>query len=88
MARVLYFGECNGQPVRLANPYHDGSWSRAAKAFRGRCDAGHDHQVTRIIEYKPNPSRHACDARCLNATGKVMRCECSCGGKNHGRGLR
>jgi hypothetical protein len=40
----------------------------------------------RAIEYKSNPSRHACDARCLNATGRIMKCECSCGGKNHGRG--
>lgn len=42
--------------------------------------------VERVIEYKANPSRHACDARCVNAQGKVMRCECSCGGKNHGKG--
>lgn len=42
--------------------------------------------VERTIEYKSNPSRHECDARCLNATGRVMKCECSCGGKNHGRG--
>lgn len=42
--------------------------------------------VERVIEYKSNPSRHECDARCLNADGKIMRCECSCGGKNHGRG--
>jgi len=40
----------------------------------------------RKIEYKANPSRHECDDRCINATGRVMRCECSCGGKNHGRG--
>ncbi len=42
--------------------------------------------VERTIEYKANPSRHECDARCLNATGRMMKCECSCGGKNHGRG--
>lgn len=42
--------------------------------------------VERVIEFRSNPSRHACDSRCLNAQGKVMRCECSCGGKNHGRG--
>lgn len=40
----------------------------------------------RRIEYKQFPSRHECDARCLNANGKIMRCECSCGGKNHGLG--
>lgn len=38
--------------------------------------------LTRIIEYKTRPSLHQCDARCLNATGRL--CECSCGGKNHG----
>lgn len=41
--------------------------------------------VERRIEYKSNPSKHVCDARCLNATGRIMKCECSCGGKNHGR---
>lgn len=30
-------------------------------------------------------SQHACDARCTEAKG--FRCECSCGGKNHGAGL-
>ena len=43
-------------------------------------------KADRVIEYKSNPSRHECDARCFNATGRVMKCECSCGGKNHGRG--
>jgi hypothetical protein len=42
--------------------------------------------VERVINFKSNPSRHECDARCMNATGKTMNCECSCGGKNHGRG--
>jgi hypothetical protein len=42
--------------------------------------------VERIITFKSNPSKHACDARCMNATGRTMNCECSCGGKNHGRG--
>jgi hypothetical protein len=42
--------------------------------------------VTRVINYKSNPSKHICDARCMNATGRTMQCECSCGGKNHGNG--
>ena len=42
--------------------------------------------VERAIEYKSNPSRHECDARCFNATGRIMKCECACGGKNHGKG--
>ena len=40
--------------------------------------------VTRIIEFKSNPSLHRCDGRCLHAKGRI--CECSCGGKNHGAG--
>lgn len=39
----------------------------------------------RVVTFKTQPSRHECDARCMNATGRVMNCECSCGGKNHGR---
>lgn len=42
--------------------------------------------VERIINFKSSHSRHECDARCMNATGRTMNCECSCGGKNHGRG--
>lgn len=38
--------------------------------------------VTRKIEYKSNPSKHKCSAKCLSAKGHV--CECECGGKNHG----
>lgn len=41
--------------------------------------------VERAINFKSNPSRHACDARCMNASGRTMNCECSCGGRNHGR---
>lgn len=42
--------------------------------------------VERVVTYKSNPSKHECDSRCMNATGRTMNCECSCGGKNHGRG--
>lgn len=37
----------------------------------------------RVIDYKPNPSRHECNARCQSATG--FQCECKCNGRNHGR---
>ncbi len=40
--------------------------------------------VTRVIEYKSNPSLHKCDARCRHAKGNS--CECSCGGQFHGAG--
>jgi len=42
--------------------------------------------VTRKIEYKAFPSKHECNAKCLN--GKhTGTCECKCGGKNHGAGM-
>jgi hypothetical protein len=40
--------------------------------------------VARTIDYARRPSLHKCDARCTNAKGH--KCECSCGGANHGRG--
>lgn len=43
-------------------------------------------RITRKVVMKSNPSRHDCDARCYNASGRTMNCECSCGGKNHGKG--
>jgi hypothetical protein len=45
-------------------------------------------QATRVVVRKSNPSMHECDARCMFATGRSMNCECSCGGKNHGKGSR
>jgi hypothetical protein len=43
-------------------------------------------RCTRVVVRKQMPSNHECDARCMNATGRTMQCECSCGGKNHGKG--
>jgi len=43
-------------------------------------------RATRIVIRKNMPSMHECDARCMNATGRTMQCECSCMGKNHGKG--
>lgn len=87
MARIRYFAECNGQPVLLTNVGHNGKASTRPENFTGHCMACNGkHAATRAVEYKLFPSKHACDARCLNATGRVMKCECSCGGRNHGRG--
>lgn len=43
-------------------------------------------RITRTVQMKSYPSRHECDSRCLNASGRSMNCECACGGRNHGRG--
>lgn len=87
MSGYRYFATCGGSPVQLANIAHTGNYSRA-QDFTGNCPAcGERHTAERKIDYKRNPSKHVCDARCMNASGKIMRCECSCGGLNHGRGF-
>lgn len=50
----------------------------------GKTDNGTLAPITRVINFKSNPSLHKCDARCQNAKGG--NCECSCGGANHGAG--
>lgn len=96
MANYRYFADINGEAIELASIRHVGPGVRAS-AFEG-VPAGTKPvfvpgkgftgfiRATRKIEMKSAPSRHECDARCFNATGRIMKCECSCGGKNHGRG--
>jgi hypothetical protein len=43
-------------------------------------------RITRKVAMKSQPTLHDCDARCMNATGRDMACECACGGRNHGKG--
>lgn len=94
-----YFADIDGQIIELvsvtslANAWFarmfpgvkaikfDGFQKLAGKTAEGRI-----LPVTRRIEYKSNPSLHECDARCMSGkhTGK---CECKCGGKNHGAGM-
>lgn len=82
--------ERNGGQDRYGNPTYRTIPARVAYVGRelfGYIDGQREgFLITRKVEMKAQPTRHACDARCLNATGKVMKCECSCGGKNHGRG--
>lgn len=87
MANIKYFVECGGCAVQLSHVQHDGLGNgHRANEFSGLCLCGQRHVAQRKVEYKQLPSKHECDARCTGATGKVMRCECSCSGKNHGRG--
>jgi hypothetical protein len=100
MAKVRYFSDFGGQTVELTSVtsmrnaefasrfpgvkgYRYDGFEKVVGAVEGSKDL---LPVTREITFKSNPSRHECDARCINATGRVMNCECSCGGKNHGRG--
>lgn len=42
--------------------------------------------ITRTVQTPYTFTKHECDDRCLNAQGKLMKCECQCGGRNHGKG--
>lgn len=48
----------------------------------GRDAAGQLCPVTRVIEFKKNPSLHKCSDKCRSAKG--ASCECSCRGQFHG----
>ena len=86
MANFRYFVDLDGQTIQLDSNRIDHRGAKLGGTF------GFDHnsaqwlKVSRAIEYKRQPSKHECDARCIHATGRTMRCECACGGKNHGRG--
>lgn len=48
----------------------------------GLCPCGKRHFAERLVQRPAYPSNHKCDGRCMSARGP--KCECSCGGKNHG----
>jgi hypothetical protein len=54
--------------------------------YVGRAVDGRVLPVERLITYKQFPSRHECNAKCLNGKHNGT-CECQCGGKNHGAGM-
>lgn len=101
LATFKYYSDANGEAVELKNPYGMENKEFAAK-FAGvkgfRYDGftmwvgypvegcGGALPVTRKIEFKSFPSRHECNAKCLNGKHNGT-CECQCGGKNHGRGM-
>ena len=101
MANVKHFSDFGGQSVELVGSLwgmESAEFARRFPGVKGRRSDGYQMfvgrtagsreplPVTRSIEFKSHPSKHECDARCLNATGRIMKCECSCGGKNHGKG--
>ena len=81
MANIKYFADIGQKVLSFKSVDHrkDGSYGFDV-------ESGTWIKTTRKVEYKSMPSRHECDSRCFNATGRVMKCECACGGKNHGRG--
>ena len=78
MTKIIYFADTAAGTVSFDRVDHrkDGAYG---------FNAGSWIKTTRKVEMKSNPSRHVCDSRCINATGRIMKCECSCGGKNHGK---
>ena len=101
MAKFYYFSDLNGVTVHLEyissmpnaefrarwpgvkGIRYDGFQMRVGRPIGG----GSDYlPLTREIEMKANPSRHECNAKCLNGAHNG-RCECKCNGRNHGRGL-
>lgn len=87
MANIRYFAEVGGEAVQLSGIWHVSGSGRRAAHFTGLTPDGQRVQADRMVIRKAAPSNHVCDARCMNATGRSMQCECSCGGRNHGRGL-
>ena len=55
-------------------------------AGAGNAARGMELPMTRAIEMKRFPTRHECNAKCLNGKHNGA-CECQCGGKNHGAGM-
>ncbi|WP_043003042.1 hypothetical protein [Comamonas testosteroni] len=98
MANIKYFSDVSGIASELKsicsvpNKEFAARWP-GVKGFRfdgyqmqvGRNERGELVPVTRKIEFKSNPSLHECDAKCLNGKNNG-KCECTCGGKNHGAG--
>lgn len=85
MARMRYFADLvDGTEVAFDSVDYDQGWTKKPRGYDKTTSQW--LRCTRIITMKSNPSRHQCDARCFNATGRTMNCECSCGGKNHGKG--
>lgn len=84
MANIKYYADINGDAFELSRVGHDGHVSAGISHFSGVLPTGERVTATRRVEYKSNPSKHECNAKCMGASGKSMKRECSCGGKNHG----
>lgn len=83
MSNILYFADTADRTISFKAVDH-----RTDGAYGYDVDSKSWIKTNRKVERKANPSNHVCDDRCLNATGRVMKCECSCGGKNHGKGSK
>ncbi len=100
MTAVKYFSDVGGETVELKGLHQINNAEFAARwpGIKGiRADGyskwvayplegeGGALPVTRKITMKKYPTKHECNAKCLNGKHDGA-CECQCGGKNHGRG--
>lgn len=100
MANFKYFADVGGESIELTSitTIRNEQFSELFPGVKGRRNDGYSKwvgrnpqrtssllPVTRMIEYKRNPSLHQCNAKCLGGKANGV-CECSCGGKNHGAG--
>ena len=65
----------------------DGFNMRVGYAAGAGCSSSRlELPMTRAIKMKSHPTRHECNAKCMNGKHNGT-CECQCGGANHGRGM-
>lgn len=97
MAAFRYFSDFNGETIAITDIHGldnakfaelftgvNGKRSDSFQRFVGKDATGRLLPLTRSIERPGHSSNHKCDARCQNARGH--KCECACGGHNHGKG--
>jgi hypothetical protein len=88
MANIKYFnGTSELTGVHFQGRKQFGQPADYVRVWDGQRWSSNWLPVERKVEYKSFASKHECDARCMNASGRTMQCECACGGKNHGRGF-
>jgi hypothetical protein len=81
---VSYYGAIRNAEFAAKFPGVKGKRSDSFSMLVGRNAAGELQPVTRVIEFKKNPSLHKCSDKCRSAKGGS--CECSCRGQFHGAG--
>jgi hypothetical protein len=95
MATIKNFSDFCGQTLEVINTYSIKN-TEFEKLFPGVKGLKYDSfskrvarhgltivPLTRVIEYKKNPSLHECSSKCMGGK-RNGTCECRCGGKNHG----
>lgn len=85
VARFAYNTESDGKAAAAALAARGGHPSFAPRCLPGidslLCCGRAPKAITVRGTFRPE---HKCDARCLSSVGG--KCECACGGKNHGMG--